>query len=125
MTDQQRPSNCPWGFRCQRTWDDLVPADDVSARFCKDCEKDVHWVDTLSEFFDGKKRGDCMCFYSELLSRSYPEFAEYQNRDLNRGPHCLIGAVVFHEDHKPDYSRFEKVDPRNIIERIKTRMKRS
>ena len=67
MVDQKSLLNCHWFYKCTKTLDDLVPTQDLSARHCNDCEKDVH-CDTLSEFFNGKRRGDCIYFDSEVLA---------------------------------------------------------
>lgn len=41
--------NCPCGYSCTKEWADLIDIRDEDIRFCNDCQKEVHWVDSREE----------------------------------------------------------------------------
>ena len=99
--------------------------DDIAARYCNDCEKDVHWVATFAEYWEKMNNSQCMCFDSEFLAHSHAgEYREYLTKELDRQPTRLIGAVVLRDDNKVDISNSSKGESRSMLDQIKSRMKR-
>jgi uncharacterized protein (TIGR02996 family) len=64
LTVVSRPviENCGilFKFRCPKKWDQLLPASDLSIRFCETCIKAVHYCRTMDEGREHAVRGDCI-----------------------------------------------------------------
>jgi hypothetical protein len=63
MTDNNsdiRIRNCVFGFRCAQNWNamDETSRDDV--RYCRECAKEVYFVDTQFELFDAINKNRCV-----------------------------------------------------------------
>ncbi len=53
-------TNCPLAYECPLSWSDLEGDDRV--RHCGECNKDVYWCETKSDYDTHAKAGDCMAF---------------------------------------------------------------
>jgi len=61
MTDTSlRLRNCSFKFRCTQTWQLLDVTSEADVRFCKECQKDVHLVKTLSDLHECLKNDFCV-----------------------------------------------------------------
>ncbi|QQD21099.1 hypothetical protein GJQ54_04630 [Oceanospirillaceae bacterium ASx5O] len=54
--------NCPWGFKCDKQWQQLTPTADANVRFCTQCQKEVHWVADRSQLADAVVLNRCVAF---------------------------------------------------------------
>jgi len=69
---QNNIRNCPWGYRCERTWEDLIQTDDRSVRFCDRCQKGVHNCETLKSLANNVALNRCVNFPLRLISPKEP-----------------------------------------------------
>lgn len=59
--------NCPWGYSCTKEWADLSDTRDEDIRFCTDCQKEVHWVDSREELAESVLLNRCVSFRALLI----------------------------------------------------------
>jgi hypothetical protein len=69
MTTPQGLFNCPFKFRCDKTWDTLKTTYDPTVKYCNDCEKDVHLVQSDQELKQAIKEDWCIAVVE--LDRQY------------------------------------------------------
>jgi hypothetical protein len=76
--------NCPWGYRCHKTWKSLTPTESDKLRHCGDCKEMVRWVDNEEELADAIREGAC----------AYFEAADLMKGVGGDGPRRLLGKVA-------------------------------
>lgn len=52
--------NCTFAYKCQMKWENLYETEDDNIKFCKDCQKEVHYCDTDEELLEAIKRNKCV-----------------------------------------------------------------
>jgi hypothetical protein len=68
-----RIRNCPWGYKCDKTWDTLIVTDKEDIRFCDNCDKAVYVCRTKQELADSVLLNRCVSFPAHLLYASNPQ----------------------------------------------------
>lgn len=62
-----KASNCDWGYRCKKSWDDLVATDTPSERYCSGCDSTVFLCSSRAELEAAATAGRCIAFSERLL----------------------------------------------------------
>lgn len=52
--------NCPFRFDCSKTWDALQETEDMTIRFCEQCQRPVHYCKTQSELHEAIVKDQCV-----------------------------------------------------------------
>lgn len=52
--------NCEFRFQCTKTWDSLKPTEDLSIRFCEQCQRTVHYCRNETELHDAIVKNKCV-----------------------------------------------------------------
>lgn len=52
--------NCEFRFQCTKTWDSLKPTEDLSVRFCDQCQRTVHYCSTPTQLHDAIVKNRCV-----------------------------------------------------------------
>jgi hypothetical protein len=60
--------NCPWGYSCDKQWDDLAATAKEDVRFCGACQKEVYWVEDRAELAESVLLNRCVSFRSGLIA---------------------------------------------------------
>jgi hypothetical protein len=68
-----RIRNCPWGYKCEKTWDDLIATDNEDIRFCDTCDKAVYLCQTKQALADSVLLNRCATFPAHLLHVRNPQ----------------------------------------------------
>ncbi|MEM9948941.1 MAG: hypothetical protein AAF810_23150, partial [Cyanobacteria bacterium P01_D01_bin.36] len=63
--------NCVFSFQCPQTWEALEQTEDGNRRFCQECQKDVHYVDSMQDLHKAQVAGHCVAANIHR-SESYP-----------------------------------------------------
>ena len=53
-------SNCSFAYKCQMQWENLYETENENIKFCKDCQKEVHYCETDEELLEAIKRNKCV-----------------------------------------------------------------
>lgn len=56
-------------FLCNRNWEDLQTTNDTTIRFCNDCQKNVHYCDTIVEARNQADRERCVAVDLGVIRR--------------------------------------------------------
>ncbi len=72
-----RLRNCSFKFRCTQTWQRLDVTSEADVRFCKECQKDVHLVTTLSELYACLKNDFCIAIPFEPHEEPWDDQANH------------------------------------------------
>lgn len=94
---------CEFKFQCPLKWEDLEKLSNEKVRFCKVCEKDVHFAGNESEFIDLAGRGGCIAFKTteaerEVLTISNNKFCKVCNTPISsETPFCLVCGNITNE----------------------------
>jgi hypothetical protein len=93
-TTQGNIRNCPWGFKCEKTWAGLIATDTENIRFCDACDKEVHLCDTKEELADSVLLNRCVAVPAALLYSRFGQSGENQEQQgLGDSDNFLIGMV--------------------------------
>ncbi len=66
--------NCPWGYKCDKQWQELTPTANAGVRFCTQCQKEVHWVENRIQLADAVLLNRCVAFdLNRLMDEGYSE----------------------------------------------------
>ena len=57
--------NCNFEYKCPLEWDNLLKTGDSNVRFCKSCEKNVHFAHTQTELDNLAGAGNCVAFHRD------------------------------------------------------------
>lgn len=52
--------NCEFRFQCPKTWDALQPTEDLNIRFCKQCQRTVHYCHTPTQLHKAIVNNQCV-----------------------------------------------------------------
>lgn len=52
--------NCEFRFQCTKTWDSLKPTEDLSVRFCEQCQRTVHYCRNETELHEAIVKNQCV-----------------------------------------------------------------
>lgn len=55
--------NCNFEYKCPLEWDNLLRTGDSEIRFCKKCEKNVHFAHSQIELDNLSRAGNCVAFH--------------------------------------------------------------
>ncbi len=72
-----RLRNCNFKFKCTQSWELLEITDEEGVRFCKDCQKDVHMVGTLSDLYKSLKNDFCVAIPFDPSEEPWDERANH------------------------------------------------
>jgi hypothetical protein len=69
----RRVRNCPSAFKCEKTWDELSPAESAGVRatgirYCGDCRKNVYLCETIAEICAATKEGKCVAVMAATVA---------------------------------------------------------
>ena len=53
--------NCKFAFKCEMHWEKLHETKDRKIKFCKICQKEVHFCETDEELVDAINENKCIC----------------------------------------------------------------
>ena len=78
--------NCSWGYKCEKTWDDLLAldVDRTDHRYCDACEKNVHLCKTADELSTSVLLNRCVAFHPKLVDQLGALAATSELEDINR-----------------------------------------
>ena len=76
--------NCSWGFKCEKTWDDLLAIDRTDHRYCDACEKNVYLCKTTEELSTSVLLNRCVAFHPKLVDQLGALAATSELEDINR-----------------------------------------
>ena len=82
--ERRKPAirNCNFAFKCHQQWTELAETTDPTVKFCKECQKEVHFCADMEELAESIALNRCIAIYV----------------DDHFGPRFITGA------HKPvDY----------------------
>ena len=68
ITPQGRIRNCPWGYKCEKTWEDLRPSNERNTRFCDACEQNVYLCETQKDLSFSILSNRCVAFHPKLIN---------------------------------------------------------
>lgn len=63
--------NCSWKFKCDKTWDSLLPTKPYtfeSTRYCPDCKENVRLVNSESSLFLAIEHNQCVSIPLEITN---------------------------------------------------------
>jgi hypothetical protein len=74
----KRVRNCRSAFKCDKSWDELVPTNSDSVRHCRDCVKDVYLCRTIGEICSATSEGKCVAVMAaSVADHSAQDFVGY------------------------------------------------
>lgn len=76
--------NCSWGYKCEKTWDDLLAIDRTDHRYCDACEKNVYLCKTTEELSTSVLLNRCVAFHPKLVDQLGALAATSELEDINR-----------------------------------------
>ena len=76
--------NCSWGYKCEKTWDDLLAIDRTDHRYCDACEKNVYLCKTADELSTSVLLNRCVAFHPKLVDQLGALAATSELEDINR-----------------------------------------
>ena len=62
MADLYDIRGCGLAYYCAQDWNTLVATEDPDKKFCKECQKNVKFCKTYTEFDEMAKIGHCVAF---------------------------------------------------------------
>lgn len=65
--EEDKISNCLWGYQCSQTWGSLKKTLNPNIRFCFQCRKDVFKTASENELIENVKLNRCIYFSKSLL----------------------------------------------------------
>ena len=81
--------NCVFGFRCAQNWDEMKETSREGVRFCKECEKDVHFVTEEDGLLMALSENLCIAMKPpknpEVPVEEYPDLITKYALDSNKG----------------------------------------
>jgi uncharacterized protein (TIGR02996 family) len=86
----------PFGYLCDRRWEDLSSTDNRAVRFCDTCQQNVHYCDTITEARRHAEDGQCIALDLGVIRR---------DRDL--GPPMMMLGRVNPADLQRQHERME------------------
>ena len=80
--------NCVFGFRCAQKWNEMKETSRDGVRFCKECEKDVHFVTEEDSLLMAMSENWCIAMLppknTEVPAEEYPDL--------------ILGKVISYEE---------------------------
>lgn len=58
--------NCPMEFICNKTWNELIPTDNLNIKFCESCLKTVHFCATQKDLNNALENSLCIAYEAEF-----------------------------------------------------------
>lgn len=52
--------NCQFRFQCPKSWDALQQTDDLTIRYCEQCQRTVHYCKTPTELQEAIVKDQCV-----------------------------------------------------------------
>lgn len=54
--------NCVFAYKCEADWEELEDTNKEKIRFCKECQKEVHFCETDKELTEAIRENFCVAF---------------------------------------------------------------
>ena len=61
--------NCSWGYKCEKTWDDLLALESSDHRYCDACDRNVYLCKTADELLASVLLNRCVAFDQNLVEK--------------------------------------------------------
>ena len=72
--------NCSFGFKCSQKWGDLLKRKEKNVKYCHNCEKEVHLIETSAELEYAIKFNYCVA-----IKVRYDEIQQIEKPDITIG----------------------------------------
>jgi hypothetical protein len=62
MPDLLETENCPLNYYCAKSWDELIETKNPAIKFCKQCNHEVYFCETMEDFNKRALAGQCVAY---------------------------------------------------------------